>query len=73
MSTYVDIKCLLCLMKFVLMKKCCQNISIYIYIYVCVCLCVCMYGLIYIYIYSLVSLFNSITNFVGYLMPKPSL
>ena len=26
---------------------------------------------IYIYIYSLVSLFNGISTFVGYLMPKP--
>ena len=31
---YVDIKCLLCLMKFALMKKCCLNIHIYIYIYI---------------------------------------
>ena len=30
---YVDIKCLLCLMKFALTKKCCLNIHIYIYIY----------------------------------------
>ena len=35
---YVDIKCLLCLMKFALTKKCC----LYIYIYVCVCVYVCM-------------------------------
>ena len=28
---YVDKKCLLCSMKYVLMKKCCQNIHIYIY------------------------------------------
>ena len=32
---YVDIKCLLCLMKFALTKKCCLNI--YIYIYSCIC------------------------------------
>ena len=31
---YVDIKCLLCLMKFVLRKKCSQKIRIYIYIYI---------------------------------------
>ena len=31
---YVDRKYLLCLMKFVLTKKCCQNIHIYIYIYI---------------------------------------
>ena len=31
---YVDIKCLLCLMKFALTKKCCLNIHTYIYIYI---------------------------------------
>ena len=28
-------KCLLCLIKYVSMKKCCQYIYIYIYIYIC--------------------------------------
>ena len=31
---YVDIKCLLCLMKFALTKKCCLNIHIYLDIYI---------------------------------------
>ena len=31
---YADRKCLLCLTKFLLMKKCCQNMHIYIYIYI---------------------------------------
>ena len=35
---YVDIKCLLCLMKFALTKKCCLNIHIYIYIYIYIAL-----------------------------------
>ena len=30
---YVDRKCLLYLMKFVLMKKCCQKKKIYIYVW----------------------------------------
>ena len=33
-TEYVGIKCLLCLMKFALTKKCCLNIHIYIYIYI---------------------------------------
>ena len=50
---YVDIKCLLCLMKFALTKKCCLNIhilnfmilqliNIYIYIYIYIFMCVCV-------------------------------
>ena len=40
----VDRYCLFRSSKFVLMKKCCQNIHIYThtYIYACVCVCVCV-------------------------------
>ena len=40
---YVDKKCLLYSIKYVLMKKCSQYIYIYIYMCVCVCVCVCVF------------------------------
>ena len=42
---YIDRKYLLCLMKFVLTKKCCQNIHIFIhtYIYIYIHIYICMY------------------------------
>ena len=36
--------------------------------HVCVCVCVCVCASVW---FSLVSLFNGISTFVGYLMPKP--
>ena len=36
---YVDKKCLLCSIKYVSMKKCCQNMCVR----VCVCMCVCVF------------------------------
>ena len=41
-------------------------------LYVCVCVCVYIYIYIYTYTYRVwVSLFNGISTFVDYLMPKP--
>ena len=39
--------------------------NIYVCVYVCVCVCVC----VHIW-FGLVSLFNGISTFVGYLMPN---
>ena len=43
---YVVKKCLLCSIKYISKKKCCQNIYTYICVcvYVCVCVCLCLCG-----------------------------
>ena len=51
----------------------CVCVRVCMCVYVCVRICVYkyVYTQIYIYIYCLVSLFNGISTFVGYVIPKP--
>ena len=56
-KNYVDKKCLLCSIKFVSMKKCCQN-NIYIYIYNVQC----VYIHTHIYDIQYICMFNKLTE-----------